>query len=172
MIELIIGGARSGKSSYALSVAESHAATLHFIATAQPADEEMAARIERHQRQRGARWNLIEEARYLSPLTENFTEHDVLIVDCLTLWLSNWLCSDTPQQWTKEWLKEKRDFQSGLQRSPAHWLLISNEVGMGVIPSNRLGRQFIDESGWLHQELAQIADRVTKVMYGIPQILK
>lgn len=168
MIELIIGGARSGKSDYALSLAQAYDATLHFIATAQPADAEMTTRIERHQRQRGARWNLIEEPRYLSRITEDFNETDVLVVDCLTLWLSNWLCSDSPQQWCEE----KQNFQFGLQRSAAHWLLVSNEVGMGVIPTNRLGRQFIDESGWLHQELAQISSRVTTVMYGIPQILK
>ena len=168
MIELIIGGARSGKSGYALSIAEARDANLHFIATAQPADDEMTARIERHQRQRGPRWNLVEEPRYLSRITEDFSETDVLVVDCLTLWLSNWLCSDTPQQWHEE----KQNFQHGLQQSPAHWLLVSNEVGMGVTPTNRLSRQFIDESGWLHQELAQIASRVTTVMYGIPQILK
>ncbi|WP_424945667.1 bifunctional adenosylcobinamide kinase/adenosylcobinamide-phosphate guanylyltransferase [Candidatus Spongiihabitans sp.] len=180
MIELIIGGARSGKSAHALSLAEARDADLHFVATAQPADDEMAARIERHQRQRGARWNLIEEPRYLSRITEHFGETDVLLVDCLTLWLSNWLCSDMPkqghdqghEQWHEKWHEEKQNFQHGLQQSAAHWLLVSNEVGMGVTPTNRLSRQFIDESGWLHQELAQIASRVTTMTHGIPHLLK
>lgn len=172
MIELIIGGARSGKSDYALSRVEEDdtkaAANLHFIATAQPADDEMAARIERHQRERGARWHLIEEPLYLSRIVADFGETDVLVVDCLTLWLSNWLCGDTPEHWSEE----KQKFQQGLQNSAAHWLLVSNEVGMGITPTNRLSRQFIDESGWLHQQLAQIASRVTMVMYGIPHSLK
>ncbi len=175
MIELIIGGARSGKSGYAVSAAEAIAtnldASLHFIATAQAGDDEMSERIKQHQRERGAGWHLLEEGRYLSPMTENFTADDVLLVDCLTLWLSNWLCSDMPK-WHEQWQVEKQSFQRGLQQSPAHWLLVSNDVGMGITPTNRLSRQFIDESGWLHQQFAQIADRVTVVKYGIPQVLK
>lgn len=171
MIELIMGGARSGKSGYALSVAEAHDVNrnmnLHFIATAEARDNEMTNRIEQHQRARGARWHLVEEPLYLSRITENFVETDVVLVDCLTLWLSNWLCSDTPEQWHEE----KQNFQRGLQQSLAYWILVSNEVGMGITPTNSLSRQFIDESGWLHQQIAQIASRVTVVMYGLPQIL-
>lgn len=166
-----MGGARSGKSGYALSVAEARnvnlEANLHFIATAEARDDEMTRRIKQHQRVRGARWHLVEEPRYLSRLIENFAETDVVLVDCLTLWLSNWLCSDTPEQWHEE----KQRFQQGLQQSPAYWILVSNEVGMGITPTNSLSRQFIDESGWLHQQMAQIASRVTVVMYGLPQIL-
>ncbi len=169
MIELIIGGARSGKSAYALSVAESiDDMNLHFIATAEAGDDEMSSRIKRHQHERGACWNLIEEPRYLSRISASFTATDVVLVDCLTLWLSNWLGADVPARWHEE----KQHFQHGLQQSPAHWLLVSNEAGMGITPANRLSRQFIDESGWLHQQFAHIADRVIMVMYGIPQVLK
>ncbi len=172
MIELIIGGARSGKSRYALSIAEAQAlkqkTNLHFIATAEAGDDEMSSRIERHRQQRSSRWQLVEEPRYLSRLTEEFGKNDVILVDCLTLWLSNWLCSETPEHW----YEEQQRFQQGLQQSLADWLLVSNDVGMGITPTNRLSREFIDESGWLHQRFAQIATRVTTVMYGIPQHLK
>ena len=172
MIELIVGGARSGKSRYALDRAKHSHANLSFIATAQSSvatdDEEMAARILRHQRERGHEWQLIEEPFRLSGLTGRFSQGDAVVVDCLTLWLSNWLC----QQSLSGWQQEKRLFLSGLRRSPAKWFLVSGETGLGVVPTSALGRQFVDESGWLHQELAAIADQVVMVLFGLPQILK
>ena len=168
MIELIIGGARSGKSSYALSRAESSNANLTFIATAEAKDDEMLNRIERHRQERSQRWNLIEESHYLSSLVDQFKKDDTVLVDCLSLWLSNWICSDK----VAHWQQEKNDCLEKLQQSPANWLLVSNEVGMGVTPMGELSRQFIDESGWIHQRLAQLADQVTLVMFGIPQTLK
>jgi adenosylcobinamide kinase/adenosylcobinamide-phosphate guanylyltransferase len=170
MIELIVGGARSGKSGYALAQAQvmTGEGQLSFIATAEARDAEMKRRIERHQKERDSNWNLIEESRDLSKLINQFSEGDVVLVDCLTLWLTNWLCSKTPELW----VDEKKAFVEGLQQSPAHWLLVSNEVGMGVTPMGELSRQFIDECGWLHQDLAQVADRVTLVMFGLPQALK
>lgn len=172
MIELIVGGARSGKSGYALTQAQAQATTsevrLSFIATAEAHDAEMQNRIGRHQQERDSRWNLIEAPLDVSKLINQFSENDVVLVDCLTLWLTNWLCSKTPELW----VDEKKAFLEGLQQSPAHWLLVSNEVGMGVTPMGELSRQFVDECGWLHQELARIADRVTLVMFGLPQTLK
>jgi adenosylcobinamide kinase/adenosylcobinamide-phosphate guanylyltransferase len=168
MIELVVGGARSGKSDYALSQAELGNANLTFIATAEAKDGEMTARIERHRQQRSKRWKLIEETLHLSSRVEQFASDDVILVDCLSLWLSNWLCSEQAHHWHKE----KADWLEKLQQSPAHWILVSNETGMGVTPMGDLSRQFIDESGWLHQQIAQLADRVTLVMFGIPQTLK
>jgi adenosylcobinamide kinase/adenosylcobinamide-phosphate guanylyltransferase len=171
MIELIVGGARSGKSRYALAQAPqvmTGEGQLSFIATAEARDAEMKSRIERHQQERDSNWNLIEEPRDLSKFINQFSEGDVVLVDCLTLWLTNWLCSKTPELW----VDEKKAFVEGLQQSSAHWLLVSNEVGMGVTPMGELSRQFIDECGWLHQDLAQVADRVTLVMFGLPQTLK
>lgn len=168
MIELIVGGARSGKSGYALSQAHACEARRNFIATAEVRDAEMQSRIDRHQQERDSSWHLIEEPRELSKLINQFSADDVVLIDCLTLWLTNWLCSKTPELW----VDEKKAFLEGLQQSPAHWLLVSNEVGMGVTPMGDLSRQFIDECGWLHQDLAQIADRVTLVMFGLPQSLK
>lgn len=168
MIELIVGGARSGKSGYALTQALSFEGKQTFIATAEARDAEMQSRIDRHQQERDPNWHLIEEPRDLSKLINQFSEGDVVLVDCLTLWLTNWLCSKKPELW----VDEKKVFLEGLQQSPARWLLVSNEVGMGVTPMGELSRQFIDECGWLHQDLAKIADRVTFVMFGLPQILK
>jgi adenosylcobinamide kinase/adenosylcobinamide-phosphate guanylyltransferase len=168
MIELIVGGARSGKSGYALTKAQSFEGKQVFVATAEAKDDEMQSRIDRHQQERGPDWRLIEEPLVLSHLIEQFSSGDVVLVDCLTLWLTNWLCSDTPELWANE----KQAFIKGIQQSSAHWLLVSNEVGMGVTPMGDLSRQFIDECGWLHQDLAQVAERVTLVMFGLPQILK
>jgi len=172
MIELIVGGARSGKSRYALDHAKQSNADLCFVATAQSADAaddgEMADRILRHQQERGPEWQLIEEPFRLSGLIDRFSEKDVVVVDCLTLWLSNWLC----QQSSSGWQQEKSAFLSGLRHSPAKWFLVSGETGLGIIPTSALGRRFVDESGWLHQELAAIADQVVMVLFGLPQILK
>ena len=179
MIELIVGGARSGKSGYALTQAEQQIKVpqlqlneregqLSFIATAEAQDAEMQSRIDRHQQERHSGWQLIEEPCDLSTLISQFSEGDVVLVDCLTLWLTNWLCSKTPELWEDE----KKAFLEGLQQSPASWLLVSNEVGMGVTPMGALSRQFVDECGWLHQDLAQMADKVTLVMLGLPQALK
>ncbi len=172
MIELIVGGARSGKSRYALDHAKGSDANLCFVATAQSGeaanDQEMAARILRHQRERGPEWQLIEEPFSLSALTGRFSEKDAVVVDCLTLWLSNWLCRQSPAGWQQE----KESFLCGLRRSPATWFLVSGETGLGVVPTSSLGRRFVDESGWLHQELASIADRVVMILFGLPQTLK
>ncbi len=168
MIELIVGGARSGKSSYALSRAESGNANLTFIATAEAKDDEMKSRIERHRQERSPRWKLIEETHHLSSFIDQFGRDDIILVDCLSLWLSNWLCSPRAASWNEE----KNACLDKLRQSPARWLLVSNEAGMGVTPMGELNRQFIDESGWLHQQLAQLADRVTLVMFGIPLTLK
>lgn len=168
MIDLIAGGARSGKSRHALELARSSDRVLHIIATAQALDSAMSERIRRHQSERGAEWTLVEEPKYLSALVDGFGARDTIVVDCLTLWLSNWLSADDASAWAEE----KQAFLSAIADSSAHWILVTNETGMGVIPMGELSRQFIDESGWLHQQIAQIADHVTLVMFGIPQVLK
>lgn len=172
MIELIVGGARSGKSGYALQVANESQLTRHFIATAQliegMPDAEMNSRIRRHKEERDAGWALVEEPKNLAALVHRFTLRDIVLVDCLTLWLSNWLCFDELENWGQE----KKAFLSAVQGSPAHWLLVSNETGLGITPDNALGRQFVDQAGWLHQEIAAVAQRVTMVSMGIPQHIK
>lgn len=172
MLELILGGARSGKSAYALKAAEKLASTsaghLYFIATAQAHDGELSDRVKRHQAERGPHWKLIEEPLNLSSLVDQFMQDDIVLLDCLTLWVTNWLCAQNKE----EWPAEKKSFIESLQNSKAHWLLVSNEVGLGIIPMGELTRDFVDQAGWLHQELAQVADHVTMVTVGLPQTLK
>ncbi len=173
MIELIAGGARSGKSNYALKIAkeiggkQSDGAYI-FIATATAHDQEMAQRIARHQASRSAVWQLIEEPLYLAEALAGYAQNDIIIVDCLTLWLTNWLSSPTADQWDSEIEK----FLDRLKQSNATILLITNEVGMGVVPLGRLSRDFVDTSGLMHQAIAEIADRVSLIQFGIASRLK
>ena len=170
MIELILGGARSGKSTLAEQKAAASGLAVTYIATADPADlaedKEMLARIEHHRAQRPADWLLVEEPRYLATLLKTLAAPDrLLLVDCLTLWLSNLLHKD-------EVLKETQALLDALPTLPGHIILVSNEVGMGLVPLGELTRRYVDEAGRLHQKIAAIADRVTFVAAGIPLILK
>lgn len=169
MKQLILGGARSGKSRYAERQAEALAKPVIYIATAEARDDEMQARIEKHQQQRSNDWLLIEESVYLADaLLKNDAENTCLLIDCLTLWLSNLLGHDDPGLF-----QQQRD--ALLQLIPelhADILLVSNEVGQGIVPMGELNRRFVDESGRLHQELAGICDKVTWIAAGLPQQLK
>ena len=170
MIELILGGARSGKSTLAEQKAAASGLAVTYIATADPADlaedKEMLARIAHHRAQRPAEWLLVEEPRYLATLLKTLAAPDrLLLIDCLTLWLSNLLHKD-------EVLKETQALLDALPTLPGHIILVSNEVGMGIVPLGELTRRYVDEAGRLHQKIAVIADRVTFVAAGIPLILK
>ena len=168
MIEFIAGGARSGKSAHALGRARTLGGNLVFVATAQAWDKEMEARIQRHRLERGDDWDLRECPLALSDLAQEFSTGDTVLVDCLTLWLTNWLCGDNPTGWEVE----KNRFLGNIQKSDANWILVSNETGMGIVPEGNLSRQFQDLSGWLHQDVAAAADSVTLVVFGLPQKLK
>lgn len=164
---LYIGGARSGKSRLAQSRAESTANELIYIATGQAGDEEMAARIARHRADRGQLWQTVEAPRNLAAV---LTDHDapsrVLLVDCLTLWLSNLLLAgaDAPAA-TRELLRVLAEVKGIV-------LLVTNEVGMGIVPENELARSFRDEAGRLHQQVAAVADEVLLVAAGLALSLK
>ncbi len=168
MIEFVAGGARSGKSRYALE----NAAAIHgdhiFVATATGGDEGMDQRIARHQAERGEDWKLIEEPKFLSSVLGKSSEGEVLLVDCLTMWLTNWLCSSE----SADWPAEKRQFLSALQNTRAQVFLVTNEVSLGIVPMGQLSRDFVDEAGWLHQAVAALANRVTMVTFGIPTVIK
>lgn len=189
MLVLITGGARSGKSSFA----ERYAARLGqqgvYIATAQAYDDEMKERIKLHQRQReerNFRWSTVEEPLELAQLLESDTSviqrHDasssapVILVDCLTLWLSNWLLRYEQEPDAEERLKEKIDALVAACKqftaSGRHLLLVTNEVGYGLVPEYKLGRQFRDASGIMNQRLAREAEQVFLVTSGIPMELK
>lgn len=166
-LTFILGGARSGKSAYALDQAMAGPAQRRvMIATAQALDEEMAARIARHREERGAEWVTIEEPLDLAKAVRDLHAGDVAVVDCLTLWLSNLMLGDL------EIGPATQDLCAALQASPADVFVISNEVGQGIVPDNPLARRFRDEAGWMHQAVAAAADRAVLVVAALPLVLK
>lgn len=168
MIEFFLGGARSGKSALAEQAARATGKGLVYIATAQARDDEMSERIVHHRRQRGDNWHTVEEPLQLVTTLQQESAHNrCLLIDCLTLWLSNWLEHDP-----LGWPAARDEFLDLLPGLPGDIILVSNEVGQGVVPVNALARQFVDESGRLHQALARRCQRVVFVVAGIPQLLK
>ncbi len=169
MRELILGGVKSGKSRLGMETALQSGLPVVYFATATARDEEMRRRIARHQCERPLEWELVEEPVYLAEaLKSHATPRHCLLVDCLTLWLSNLLHqSDKSQIDAKiEHLVEV------IPELPGQLIMISNETNQGIIPANVLGRQFCDAAGLLHQRLAILCDRVTLVVAGLPMVLK
>ena len=169
MKELILGGARSGKSAYAQQCASISGLPVIYIATATAGDEEMQDRIHRHQEDRPSHWQLIEEPIYLADVLQTHaTARTCLLVDCLTLWLSNLLCQEDETR-----LRAELDKLLGvLPELPGHIIFVSNETGLGIIPMGELSRRYCDEVGLLHQKLAKLCDSVTFMVAGLPQKLK
>ncbi len=169
MIQLILGGARSGKSNFAEQLAAQATEKVCYIATATAEDSEMQARIARHRTQRPAHWQVREEPLELSRvIREPAHGAELLLVDCLTLWLSNQLLH--PQQPSLERLRE--ELCATLAQSSVPVILVSNEVGLGVVPLGEISRQFVDHAGWLNQAVARVADRVILISAGLPLVLK
>lgn len=171
MIYFILGGARSGKSRHAEQLAkdyEQQGKRIIYVATAGRFDDEMAKRIEHHQNHRPKHWQTIEEQYDLAKIFAQYNdEQSVILVDCLTLWLSNLLCQENEQ-----FQIHKNEFLNELQKTRATVILVSNETGLGVVPMGELTRRFVDESGWLHQTIAQMADKVVFCVAGLPMVLK
>lgn len=169
MKQLILGGARSGKSRYAEQLAQQSGKNVYYLATATAGDQEMSARIQRHKQQRPSHWQLIEEELFLA---ETLSEHDstdcCILVDCLTLWVSNLLCHENTQLFAQQ----KNALLEMLPNLTCDLIFVSNEVGLGVIPMGELNRRFVDESGWLHQDLAPLCEKVSFVAAGLPLSLK
>jgi adenosylcobinamide kinase/adenosylcobinamide-phosphate guanylyltransferase len=167
---LILGGARSGKSSHAQLLAEDIASGRGsqpvMIATAEALDAEMADRIARHRAERGPAWRTIEAPLDLQGAIEGLSAGEVAVVDCLTLWLSNLMGRDADLGVAAAALLDSLD------RSPATLILISNEVGFGIVPDNALARRFRDEAGRLHQRIAAVADEVRLIVAGLSLVLK
>jgi adenosylcobinamide kinase/adenosylcobinamide-phosphate guanylyltransferase len=166
-VTLVLGGARSGKSRYAECLVENAASGGTYCATAAAGDQEMADRIAAHRARRGPFWHTIEEPLALAPLfvSEARSERP-LLVDCLTLWLSNLLFAGRPVG------EETAALCAALRLAPGPVVLVANEVGMGLVPETPLGRRFRDAAGWLNQEVAALADRVVFVAAGLPLVLK
>ena len=167
--ELILGGSRSGKSALAEQRAQDSGLAVIYLATATAGDAEMAARIARHQARRPAHWQVIEEPVYLSEALRQHAAADrCVLVDCLTLWLTNLLCDPNPAYLAQE----KNRFLALLPALPGQIILVSNEVGMGIVPLGELSRRFSDEAGSLNQAVARICARVTLSVAGLPFTLK
>ena len=169
MLELILGGARSGKSRLAERLATQSGLAVTYIATSQALDGEMSARIQHHRQRRPADWGLVEEPLELArALRDNAAPGRCLLVDCLTLWLTNLLMLDDDTR-----LAMQRDaFLEVLAELPGHIILVSNETGLGVVPLGELTRRYVDEAGWLHQAVAERAERVVFTVAGLPMLLK
>ena len=166
---LVLGGVRSGKSRYAERIAAESKKEVIYIATAEALDEEMQVRIKQHQADRPSYWTTIEEPLALADtLNECASPDHILLVDCLTLWLTNLLSLDDSKRVTKE----INQLIEVLSTPPGDIILVSNEVGMGIIPMGELTRQYVDESGRLHQRLGQVSKHVTLIVAGLAQQLK
>ena len=166
-ITLILGGARSGKSRYAERLVEAAASGGNYCATAEARDAEMACRIAAHRARRGAIWDTVEEPLALAPIIASEARRErPLLVDCLTLWLSNLLLAGKPVD------EETARLCATLRLTSGSVVLVANEVGMGLVPETPLGRQFRDAAGRLNQEVAALADRVIFVAAGLPLVLK
>ncbi len=170
MLELYLGGARSGKSRLAEQRACDSDRELIYIATATAGDSEMAARIAHHRQQRaGCGWQTVEAPEQLcEAIASHAAAERCILVDCLTLWVSNWLIKDDDAQWQRV----RAAFLHCIQQSAGQLILVSNEVGQGVVPMGELTRRFVDEAGRLHQDIAAVADRVVFVTAGLEQTLK
>lgn len=171
---LILGGAKSGKTALALQLAQSLAAEgdrLVYIATAQALDGEMRGRIRRHQAERGPRWSTLEEPLDLAgALARAGGQGAVLLVDCLTLWLSNLMtCAGLEAAAAQARADE---LCRAVAASQARMILVANEVGLGIVPDNALARAFRDQAGRLNQNLAQVCPNVVLVAAGLPLALK
>ena len=170
-ITFITGGARSGKSGFAERLAHELVGKRAYIATAQALDPEMAARIEKHRMDRSKAWDTYEEPLAIAELLRKLSSrhYDVALLDCLTLWLSNIIAltgdGEVISAHSEELIAAIRSFNGTL-------LIVSNEVGLGIVPDNPLARQFRDHAGLLNQKVAQVADEVYFTVSGIPIRIK
>ena len=169
MLQLILGGARSGKSRLAEQIAQASGLKVHYVATAQALDDEMQQRIQHHQQQRPQTWALSEVPIFLADALQGIdANQQVILVDCLTLWMSNLLLQDDP---TLQQIECEKLMQV-LPHLKSQLILVSNETGLGVVPMGQISRRFVDETGRLHQQLGQLADKVQFCIAGFPMILK
>ena len=169
MKQLILGGVRSGKSRLAEQQARASALEVIYIATARAGDAEMQERVRLHRASRPAHWPVVEEPLMLAAaLRTHAAANRCVLVDCLTLWLTNLLCAEDASLLACE----RDDLLHTLPQLPGHIILIGNETGLGVVPLGELTRRFVDEAGILHQRLARDCDRVIFTIAGLPHILK
>ena len=172
MITLVLGGARSGKSRYAEQLGHDWLTgnpdgERYYIATCQPFDDEMTSRIDKHKEQRGENWTTIEEPFQLADcLAREQDKPRFILVDCLTLWLTNHLLAENDIN------QEIATLCDTLIKADGNIVLVANEVGLGIVPENKLARQFRDHAGICNQRVADVADRVVFIAAGLPLVMK
>ncbi len=168
-ITFITGGQKSGKSNFALKLAEAQSDKLCYVATALTMDDEMKDRVRRHKAERSSKWQVVEESINIADAVRaNKDDYDVFLVDCMTLWMSN-LMMTTDDDGIVDMVN---DFINTVRTFNAHVIIISNEVGYGIIPENKVARRFIDLSGKVNQMIAQGSDDVFLMTAGIGQKIK
>lgn len=165
-LTFLLGGARSGKSSHAEQLATSFPSPWAYIATAQAYDEEMTDRIATHRSRRGEGWETIDAPLDLAEAIARVPDGRPLLVDCLTLWLSNHMLAEHDVEHECELLEAQ------LSKPRGPWFVVSNEVGLGIVPDNALARRFRDAAGRLNQQIAARADRVLFMVAGLPMQVK
>ena len=166
---LVIGGARSGKSSWALKYAEKRYTSHLFVATARATDPEMEERIRLHKESRGKNWKLVEEPIDLpGVIPKHGREYDVLLIDCLTVWLNNIMF----EKGTDAVNTYESSLIESIKNRPCNLIMVSNETGFGVVPDNSIARAFRDLCGRMNQRIAEISDCVVLMVAGLPLYLK
>ena len=165
-LTLVLGGARSGKSHFAEGLVTARPAPWRYLATAQALDDEMGERIAHHRARRAAGWETVEAPLDLVSALAAVPEGRPVLVDCLTLWLSNLILGERDLEAAAVAL------EPALAQRSAPAVLVSNEVGLGIVPENALARRFRDAAGILHQRLAERAERVVFTVAGIPMVVK
>lgn len=166
----VIGGCRSGKSSHALALAEQIPGEKRFLATCIPFDDEMKERVSHHQQERSPEWITVETPTDLpGAVAENSVLSDVILVDCLTIWISNLLMQNINGQ---ELVAEINRLTHSIQNAPGTVILVSNEVGAGIVPENQLARLFRDSAGLANQKVASVVNKVIWMVAGIPVAIK
>lgn len=172
-VHFILGGARSGKSAFAEKLAIDSGLPVTYIATAQIYDKEFGQRVEHHKVRRPAHWETVEQSFNLGlALQQHAKVGSVVIVDCLTLWLAQCICTDCDRPENLSWQVERAALLDAIPKLQGTVLLVSNEVGMGIVPLGEINRQFQDEQGRLNQAIAQLADKVSFIAAGLPLTLK
>jgi len=166
----VTGGCRSGKSQFALDYANRHFRKKLYLATCEALDEEMAKRIKDHQKRRGADWQTAEEPTEIAAaIHQHENDVEVILLDCITLWLSNLLMR---QKSDHEVMNEVSRLIDTVKKGPLSFIFVSNEVGMGIVPIESLGRRFRDLSGMANQKMAEAVQTVIFMVSGIPVFLK
>jgi adenosylcobinamide kinase/adenosylcobinamide-phosphate guanylyltransferase len=166
-LTLVLGGARSGKSRYAEALCLEAGGEPVYLATSQPLDTEMAARVARHRAERDQRWRTVEEPLALAErLAELAAPERIVLVECLTLWLTNLMVAE------RDVAAESAGLIRLLPGLAGPVVMVSNEVGQGIMPANAMAREFVDHAGRLHQAIARAADRVVLLVAGLPVVVK